>query len=48
MQYYEGAKSVKAKYRKRKVFEDNMSAFIYQKPRKVYANTELTNQIAQG
>lgn len=34
--------------RKRKVFEDNMSAFIYQKPRKVYANTELTNQIAQG
>jgi hypothetical protein len=34
--------------RKRNVFENNMSAFIYQKPRKAYANTELTNQIAQG
>lgn len=34
--------------RKRKVFENNMSTFIYQKPRKAYANTELTNQIAQG
>lgn len=34
--------------RKKAVFEDNKDLLTYQKQRKVYANTELTNQIAKG
>lgn len=34
--------------RKKTIFDDNMNLLVYQKSKKIYANTELTNQISQG